>query len=50
MKALVEAEDADDVTALTVNELNQLHEGNIARHRIRPSQFRSWPALQTGQK
>ncbi|RZZ88154.1 Fic family protein [Pseudoxanthomonas winnipegensis] len=50
VEALVDAEDIDDVLALTINELNQLHEGNIARYRIRPSQFRSWQALHAGSK
>lgn len=44
--ALVDPEDVEDVVALTVNELHQLHEGNIARYRIRPSQFRDWLAAQ----
>lgn len=47
--ALVDPEDIADVLALTVNELNQLHEGNIARYRIRPSQFRDWLALQAAE-
>jgi hypothetical protein len=37
----------DDVMALLINELHQLHEGNIARYRLRPSQFREWFAAQT---
>ena len=40
--ALTDASDLDDVVALTTNELHQLHEGNIARYRLRPSQFRQW--------
>jgi fido (protein-threonine AMPylation protein) len=40
--ALVDAGDLDDVVALATNELHQLHEGNIARYRLRPSQFRQW--------
>jgi hypothetical protein len=32
--------------ALVVNELYQLHEGNIARYRLRPSEFRLWLAAQ----
>ena len=40
--ALVDPDDVEDVVALTVNELHQLHEGNIARYRLRPSQFRDW--------
>jgi fido (protein-threonine AMPylation protein) len=44
--ALADPGDVDDVVALTVNELNQLHEGNIARYRVRPSRFRDWLASQ----
>lgn len=40
--ALVDAGDLEDVVALATNELHQLHEGNIARYRLRPSQFRQW--------
>jgi hypothetical protein len=40
--ALVDPGDLDDVVALATNELHQLHEGNIARYRLRPSQFRQW--------
>ena len=32
--------------ALVVNELHQLHEGNIARYRLRPSEFERWQAQQ----
>lgn len=42
--ALVDPTDVEDVVALTINELHQLHEGNIARYRLRPSQFREWLA------
>ena len=44
--ALVEVDDVEDVVALVVNELYQLHEGNIARYRLRPSEFRRWLAAQ----
>lgn len=40
--ALVDPEDVDSVVALVFNELHQLHEGNIARYRLRPSEFRAW--------
>ncbi|MGY1408153.1 Fic family protein [Luteimonas sp. A611] len=43
---LADPDDIDDVVALVVNELNQLHEGNIARYRVRPSRFREWLASQ----
>lgn len=44
--ALVDPDDVEDVVALTINELHQLHEGNIARYRLRPSQLRDWLARQ----
>ncbi len=44
--ALADPDDVEDVVALTVNELHQLHEGNIARYRLRPSQFRDWMVRQ----
>jgi fido (protein-threonine AMPylation protein) len=40
--ALVDPDEVDDVVALVINELHQLHEGNIARYRLRPAQFREW--------
>ena len=42
------ASDSDDVAALLFNELHQLHEGNIARYRIRPARFRAWLERQRG--
>lgn len=44
--ALVESEEVDAVVALVFNELHQLHEGNIARYRLRPSEFKAWIARQ----
>ena len=38
----VRSDELNEVFALVVNELHQLHEGNIARYRLRPSQFREW--------
>lgn len=46
VSALADPDDVEDVIALTVNELHQLHEGNIARYRLRPSQYRAWQAGQ----
>lgn len=46
VEALADPDDIDDIVALAVNELNQLHEGNIARYRVRPSRFREWLASQ----
>ena len=42
VNALVDPEDVEAVVALIFNELHQLHEGNIARYRLRPSAFRAW--------
>ncbi|GGK03078.1 hypothetical protein GCM10011394_10230 [Luteimonas terricola] len=42
----VPAEELNEVVALVVNELHQLHEGNIARYRLRPQQFREWIGAQ----
>lgn len=42
----VEAGELNEVLALVINELYQLHEGNIARYRLRPSQFRKWADAQ----
>ncbi|MHB1273878.1 MAG: Fic family protein [Rhodanobacter sp.] len=38
----VAPQDMDAFVALTINELHQLHEGNIARHRLRPLEFQQW--------
>src|SRR3546814_538267 len=42
VSALVAPDDIEDVVALVVNELHQLHEGNIARDRLRLAEFRQW--------
>jgi len=41
-RPLVPAEDLRRFTELALTELNGLHEGNIARFRLRPSEFREW--------
>ena len=38
----VAAEDMNAFVAMAINELLQLHEGNIARYRLRPSEFQEW--------
>jgi Fic family protein len=38
----VPAEDLDDFVRMVLNELNNLHEGNYARFRIRPSEFKAF--------
>ena len=35
-------EDTEQLIAMAFAELHGLHEGNIARHRLRPSEFRRW--------
>jgi hypothetical protein len=39
---LLPAADLGAFVALAINELYQLHEGNIARYRLRPSEFERW--------
>jgi hypothetical protein len=39
---LVAPEDLEDFIAMAVGELSGLHEGNLARYRLRPSEFRRW--------
>lgn len=41
---LVQREDLGQFTHLALTELSGLHEGNIARLRLRPSEFRQWQA------
>lgn len=40
----VAAEDREAFVAMALNELLQLHEGNIARYQLRPSEFAAWKA------
>jgi len=40
--AAVGANDMGDFVAMALNELLQLHEGNIARYRLRPSEYAAW--------
>jgi Fic family protein len=42
--AHVPAEDAEQFRGLVLTEIARLHEGNIARFRLRPSEFRNWQA------
>lgn len=39
---LTTPEDTEQLIAMAFAELHGLHEGNIARHRLRPSEFRRW--------
>jgi len=45
---LVPAEDLHRVVALALEDLRNLHEGNVTRHRLRLSEYRSWQPLQHG--
>ncbi len=47
-KSLVSAEDLDRVVALALEDLRNLHEGNVTRYRLRLSEYRSWQPLQHG--
>jgi fido (protein-threonine AMPylation protein) len=39
---LVAPEDLEDFIAMAISELSGLHEGNLARYRLRPIEFRRW--------
>jgi hypothetical protein len=41
-KSMVSPEDLDRFTNIALAELTELHEGNIARFRLRPSEFKQW--------
>ncbi len=41
-KSMVAREDLDRFTSVALGELAELHEGNIARFRLRPSEFKQW--------
>jgi hypothetical protein len=45
---LVSAEDLDRVVVLALEDLRNLHEGNVTRYRLRLSEYRSWQPLQHG--
>jgi hypothetical protein len=47
--SLVPAEDLDRVVTLALDDLRNLHEGNVTRYRLRLSEYRAWqPMQQTG--
>ncbi len=39
---MVPAEDLEEFIAMAISELSGLHEGNLARYRLRLSEFRRW--------
>ena len=41
----LDPQDMEAFVALAINELHQLHEGNLARFRLRPSELLRWQAL-----
>jgi hypothetical protein len=47
IQQLVSPADRERFRELALTELSQLHEGNIARFRIRPTEFRKWLASQS---
>ena len=44
---LVRQEDLGQFVAMVFNDLHHLHEGNLARYRLRLSEVRAWQRLQT---
>jgi hypothetical protein len=39
---IVNAADLDEFVAMAIDELHNLHEGNLARYRLRISELRRW--------
>jgi hypothetical protein len=39
---LVPKEKLDDFVRMTIKDLDNLHEGNFARARLKPSEYRAW--------
>lgn len=46
--SLVPPQDLDRVVALALEDLTNLHEGNVSRYRLRLSEYRAWQAMQQG--
>jgi hypothetical protein len=46
--SIVEPEDLEQFIAMVISELSGLHEGNLARYRLRPSEFRRWRGRRPG--
>jgi hypothetical protein len=46
--SLVPAEELDPVVTLALEDLRSLHEGNVARYRLRLSEYRAWRPMQQG--
>jgi len=44
----VPPEDMDDFVRMAIRELENLHEGNYARFRLRPSEYQAWEAAVRG--
>jgi hypothetical protein len=43
---LVPSEDLDRIVELVLDDLRNLHEGNVSRYRLRLSEYRAWKPLQ----
>ena len=43
---LVPREDLEQITALALADLLNLHEGNVSRYRLRLSEYRAWQPIQ----
>ena len=46
LSSRVSQPEREDITALVIEELRRLHEGVLARYRLRPSQYASWKSRQ----
>ncbi|MBV6475238.1 MAG: hypothetical protein MOGDAGHF_00755 [Rhodocyclaceae bacterium] len=46
--SLVPRQDLDRIVALALEDLTNLHEGNVSRYRLRLSEYRAWQPVQQG--
>jgi hypothetical protein len=46
--SLVPAEDLERIVTLALDDLRNLHEGNVTRYRLRLSEYRAWRPMQQG--
>jgi hypothetical protein len=44
---LVRAPDLNQFVAMAFNDLHHIHDGNLARYRLRRSEYRAWRPMQT---
>lgn len=47
---LVPQDDLDQFVAMAFNDLHHLHEGSVARYRLRLAEYKRWREIEAGEK